>query len=148
MISIARKIIFGLAGVTWLGSALAQNYSLDWFSLDGGGGTSAGGNYALSGTIGEADAGEMAGGSYSLMGGFWSILSESQPLPRLKISVTSTNTVLVIWPSSAIGFVLEQNSTLLPDNWASVTEVPIDDATTKSVVLDPGAGNRFLRLRK
>jgi hypothetical protein len=31
-------------------AALAQNYSLDWSTVDGGGGTSAGGIYSVSGT--------------------------------------------------------------------------------------------------
>ena len=41
-------------------------YSLDWFSIDGGAGTSTGGVYSVSGTIGQPDAGTMAGGSYTL----------------------------------------------------------------------------------
>ena len=31
---------------------LAQNYSIDWSTIDGGGGTSTGGVYTVSGTIG------------------------------------------------------------------------------------------------
>jgi hypothetical protein len=48
-------------------------YSLDWWTVDGGGGvsTSAGGQYSLSGTVGQADAGAHTGGSYSLPAGFW-----------------------------------------------------------------------------
>ena len=38
-------------------SGLGQNYSIDWFTIDGGGGTSTGGVYAVSGTIGQPDAG-------------------------------------------------------------------------------------------
>ena len=36
-----------------LGATLAQNYTLDWFTLDGSSGTSTGGVYAVSGTIGQ-----------------------------------------------------------------------------------------------
>jgi hypothetical protein len=53
-----------LAGVT-------AGYNLDWWTSDGGGGTSSGGSYNLSGTIGQPDAGVMTGGSYRLEGGFW-----------------------------------------------------------------------------
>jgi len=50
----------------------AVSYSIDWYTIDGGGATfSTGGNYSLGGTIGQADAGSMSGGSYSLVGGFW-----------------------------------------------------------------------------
>src|SRR5262245_40374580 len=48
----------------------AQNYSVDWHTIAGGGGTSTGGVYSVSGTVGQPDAGTMSGGSYSLAGGF------------------------------------------------------------------------------
>src|SRR5213594_598068 len=49
-------------------NARAQ-YSLGWFTIDGGGGTSTGGVYSVSGTIGQPDAGApMTGGKYSLTG--------------------------------------------------------------------------------
>ena len=52
--------------------ALAQPYEVAWYTIDGGGGTSAGGIYSLSGTIGQPDAGPvMSGGIYTLTGGFW-----------------------------------------------------------------------------
>ena len=50
-------------------SASAQNYRIEWFTIDGGGGTSSGGQYTLSGTIGQPDAGELKGGNYVLEGG-------------------------------------------------------------------------------
>lgn len=47
-------------------------YSIDWYTLDGGGAIfSTGGSYSLGGTIGQADAGSLGGGSYQLNGGFW-----------------------------------------------------------------------------
>jgi hypothetical protein len=58
-------------------------YSLDWFSVDGGGGTSTGGVYTVLGAIGQPDAGPtMTGGNYSLDGGFWSITATARHLPR------------------------------------------------------------------
>jgi hypothetical protein len=50
---------------------------LDWYTIDGGGGTSSGGDYSLSGTIGQPDAGGMSGGDYDLSGGFWSGIMEA-----------------------------------------------------------------------
>ena len=50
----------------------AQPFSIPWFTIDGGGGTSAGGVFSLSGTIGQHDAGgPMTGGAFALTGGFW-----------------------------------------------------------------------------
>src|SRR5262249_33796647 len=47
-------------------SASAQTYSIDWFKIAGGGGTSTNGQYSLSGTIGQHDAGgPLTGGNYS-----------------------------------------------------------------------------------
>lgn len=63
-------------------SAYAQ-YSIDWYTIDGGGGTSTGGLYSISGTIGQPDAGEtMTGGTYSLTGGFWSLVAVQTPARR------------------------------------------------------------------
>ena len=48
-----------LPALGWLlaTGALAQTYSIDWYTIDGGGGTSTGGVYSVSGTIGQPDAG-------------------------------------------------------------------------------------------
>ncbi|MGC9357684.1 MAG: hypothetical protein ACP5GX_07455 [Anaerolineae bacterium] len=47
-------------------------YEITAWTLDGGGGESAGGSYILAGTVGQPDAGPaMTGGSYRLVGGFW-----------------------------------------------------------------------------
>jgi hypothetical protein len=57
-----------------VGTALASSggdYTLNWYTIDGGGGTSTGGDYSVSGTIGQPDAGSLSGGDYALSGGFW-----------------------------------------------------------------------------
>jgi len=40
-------------------------------TIDGGGGTAAGGAYRVSGTVGQHDASDLTGGAYVLKGGFW-----------------------------------------------------------------------------
>jgi hypothetical protein len=50
--------------------ASAQNFNIDWHTIDGGGGTSTGGVFTLYGTIGQPDAGTLTGGTYTLEGGF------------------------------------------------------------------------------
>jgi hypothetical protein len=56
-----------------LGSPPRDDFSLDWYTIDGGGEMwSTGGNYELSATIGQPDAGPvMTGGGFELTGGFW-----------------------------------------------------------------------------
>ena len=56
----------------------AQQFSIDWYTIDGGGGTSSNGQYVVSGTIGQPDAGAMSGGNFTLQGGFWGLLSVVQ----------------------------------------------------------------------
>ena len=46
-------------------------YKLNWHTIDGGGGVSAGGTYIIRGTIGQPDAAYLEGGDYELLGGFW-----------------------------------------------------------------------------
>jgi hypothetical protein len=49
-----------------------QTYTLNWWTVDGGGTMSAAnGGYALGGTAGQADPGVLTGGSYTVGGGFW-----------------------------------------------------------------------------
>jgi hypothetical protein len=52
-------------------AAPGATYSIPWYTVDGGGGTSSAGDYTLSGTAGQYDAGTLAGGGYTLTGGFW-----------------------------------------------------------------------------
>jgi hypothetical protein len=48
----------------------AGPYEINWYTIDGGGGTSSGGPYTLTGTIGQPDADWCSGGEYELLGGF------------------------------------------------------------------------------
>src|SRR5712675_1372682 len=73
----------------------AQTFSIDWFTIDGGGGSSTGGVYSVSGTIGQPDASSqpLAGGNFSLTGGFFSLFRVQTPgAPLLTIRLTTTNT--------------------------------------------------------
>ena len=45
--------------------------AVNWYTIDGGGGTSSGGTFVVSGTIGQPDAGVMSGGIFVVNGGFW-----------------------------------------------------------------------------
>lgn len=67
-------LIIGLLIFTTFRLSLAapEQFSLDWWTVDGGGALSQGGVYAVHGAIGQPDAsGAMQGGIYALQGGFW-----------------------------------------------------------------------------
>jgi hypothetical protein len=113
----------------------AQQYSVDWYKIAGGGGASTGGVYSLSGTIGQPDAGHLSGGTYSVDGGFWGVIAAVQTpsAPLLRVALTTTNTVVISWPSIANSFHLQENATLGTTNW--------------TIVVNPPTGNRLYRLR-
>ena len=133
-------------------SAHAQSYTIDWSTIDGGGGTSTGGVYAVSGTRGQPDAGPtMSGCNSSLTGGFWSLLSvvPTPGVPLLSISFTSTNTALVSWPSPSTGWTLQQNTNSVAGlNWSNAPGTIQDNGTVKSLLVNPPTGNRFYQLFK
>ena len=53
-------------------SAAAQDFSINWYTVDGGGEMfTTGGSFELSGTVAQPDAGAMTGGDFELVGGFW-----------------------------------------------------------------------------
>ncbi len=131
-------------------AASAQNFAIDWFTIDGGGGVSTGGVYQVSGTIGQADAGgPMTGGVYALTGGFWSLIAAVQTpgAPTLRVVLTTTNTVVVAWPAPSTGFSLQQNAALVTTNWATVTNVPAVVGSENQVIVSPPVGNQFYRLK-
>jgi hypothetical protein len=130
-------------------SAGAQNYSIDWFTIDGGGGSSSGGGYTLSGTIGQPDAGHMSGGNFTIDGGFWGLIAAVQTpgTPLLRIFLTTTNTVIVAWPTAAAGFSLEQNNNVATASWSNVTNTVTVVGSENQVTVAPPAGNKFYRLR-
>jgi len=124
-----------------------QSYSIDWYKVAGGGGTSTGGTFAVSGTIGQHDAGgSMSGGNYSLTGGFWALISVVQTpgAPTLYIS-RSGNTVTVFWLNVS-GWSLQQNNNLaMPANWSVNSSWTTSNGTNYLNLVSP-AGNEFFRL--
>src|SRR5438045_2980873 len=102
--------------VLWVSALVvsAQPYSIDWYKVAGGGGTSSNAQFTISGTIGQAEAGgPLSGGPYSVSGGFWTIYAVQTPgAPLLHVSLTTTNTVVVSWPSPSTGFSLHVSTNL------------------------------------
>jgi hypothetical protein len=125
----------------------AQQYSIDWYKVSGGGGTSTNGPYSVSGTIGQPDAGgPMTGGSYSLTGGFWALISVAQTpgAPTLYIS-HSGNTVTIYWQDVS-GWSLQQNNNLSNSASWSVNSSWTTSSGTNYLNLTSPTGNQFFRL--
>jgi hypothetical protein len=65
-----------LLAIAWGPAALADDFEIEWYTVDGGGVMwSTGGGFELGGTIGQADASAvaMSEGSFGLVGGFWTV---------------------------------------------------------------------------
>jgi hypothetical protein len=126
----------------------AQSYSIDWYKIAGGGGTSTNGQYSLSGTIGQHDAGgPMSGGNYSVTGGFWALYSVIQTLGAPTLYITrSGNTVTVFW-QAVPGWSLQQNSNVeLPGGWSASSGVTTSNGTNYWSITPP-IGNLFFQLK-
>ena len=123
----------------------AQQYSMDWYKISGGGGTSTNGRYSLSGTIGQPDAsGAMHGGNYSVTGGFWSLYAVQTPgAPLLTITFVG-NQAVVSWDSSITGWTLQPNDNLTTPTWGNFLGNVVNNSVTNS----PSKGNVFFRLKQ
>ena len=128
----------------------SAQFSVDWFKVAGGGGAATGSAYAVVGTVGQTDPGQMTGGQFSFVGGFWSLLTTApEPgAPVLTIAATTTNTILICWPSPSTGFELQENTDLRTGNWLVVPQTPTDNGTSKCVSVSPQGHNVFYRLAR
>jgi len=110
----------------------AQNYSIDWFKIAGGGGKSTGGVYVVSGTIGQPDAGgPMTNGPYSLTGGFWALptLVQTPGGPTLYITNAAPGFATIWWAPPTPGFTLQSTDSLSPTNWVNAPSGTNNPAT-------------------
>src|SRR3954463_3740950 len=133
-------LLLALAGV----DAGAQNYRIDWYTIDGGGGTSSGGPYTLSGTIGQPDPGRLSGGNFVLDGGFWGGVFAVQQVgaPTLYIERIGSN-VRISWSPEIPGFRLQERGSLSLGNWGDSASGTSNPTTVSAIGV-----TRFFRLRK
>ena len=137
------KKLIPLFGLLIPAIGFAQSYTIDWYKVSGGGGTSTGSVYSISGTIGQQDAGgPLTGGSYSLTGGFWALYAVQTPGAPLLTITYSSNQAIVSWPSSVTGWTLQTNANLSTGNWVAYGGTILNNTVTNS----PPMGNLFFRL--
>jgi hypothetical protein len=127
---------------------LRAQFAVNWFTIDGGGGASAGGGYALHGTLGQPDAAASSGGGYTLQGGFWGGFAAAfESVPSLRIELTGAG-VLLAWPNPSTGFQLQESPSLTAPDWTDVIAAPAVVGGEKQVSQSISPGTRFFRLRK
>ena len=128
------------------GPALAQTYAIDWFTIDGGGGTSTGGVYSVSGTIGQPDAGgPVTNGQYAVTGGFWALPTAIQVTnaPMLTIVPATPGQATLSWTPDTPGWVLQETLSLSPTNWVNSAS-----GSTNPIVIPATLPTKFYRLFK
>jgi hypothetical protein len=131
--------------------AASGQYSLDWSTIDGGGGTSTGGVYTVTGTIGQPDAGTMSGGNFTLAGGFWGWVAAVQTpgAPWLTITLNSQlSTITVSWALSETPWQLQATTNLVTTGslWTECSYQT--NGATCYRIESPPTGNKFYRLQR
>ncbi len=130
-LKLAIAIAIGLAAIT-----AAADYSLSWWKIAGGGGSTASPGYSLDCTIGQFEAGAMSSSEFDLVGGFWAIITAqvtNTPVPGLTITASGPNQAVLSWTPDVPGFHLQTSDSLSPSFWtdaASGTNHPITISTT------------------
>ncbi len=140
-----RLCAAALVALLFVSVGFAQ-YSINWHTIDGGGGTSTGGVYSVSGTIGQPDAGgAMTGGQYSVTGGFWALPTavRSSNAPTLLIVPSAPGLATISWTPNTPGFVLQETASLSPANW-----VNSPSGAANPVTVPAALPKKFYRLKK
>jgi len=136
-----------------LSATAHAQFSIDWFTLDAGGGAHSSANYVMNFTAGQTDVGSIVlnSASYRIIPGFWALedLGPATGLPELSIAESGLNVVLS-WPSPSTGFVLQHTDSLnvLPATWSDTPGLVSDNGFIKSLTLPHNLSKRFYRLRR
>ena len=132
-------------------SAFAQSYSINWWAIGNGGGTSTNGSFSLTGTIGKIDAGRMTNANFAIDGGFLSgiYLVQTAGAPLLSIVNLGSNATISWAADASVGFNLEEAPNLnSPGSWGSSATTVTTNGNQKSVTIPAVSGMRFYRLHK
>ena len=136
------------------GLAVESDLSIDWYTVDGGGGETSAGEFTLSGTAGQPDAGTLTSPSadFSLFGGYWGQLMAGTVQggrPRLRLYFTNANTLVLSWPAENGDYFL-QKSPSLTSGWNNVTNAPVivGSECRVSLTFQRTDTPTFFRLRK
>ena|ERR1051326_6974387 len=141
-----RHLLFSLAASASV-AAFGQ-YSIGWYRVGGASSSSSGGEYVVTGTLGHAtDSAPTNGDGYAVTAGFWAFdVIRTPGEPRLTIVLNPDNTVAISWSATPAGYALEQSADL--NTWAPPPESVSDNGANRFIVVSPGVGTRFYRLKR
>jgi hypothetical protein len=120
-------------------TASAQSYTIDWYKIAGGGGTSTGGTYVVSGTIGQRN--------YAVTGGFWALIQVVQTPGAPTLYVSHAGNVVTVYWQDVAGWNLRQDGNLATSiaSWP-YSSTPTLTGGTNYLNLTNTTGNVFFRL--
>lgn len=149
ILKIAALALFLSTLNSQLSTVMAQSYSVDWYKVAGGGGTSTGGTYSVSGTIGQHDAsGALSGGNFSVTGGFWSLVQVVQTPGAPTLLISRNGNVTTIYWQDVSGWNLVQSGNLATPvaSWSASASPTLTGGTNYLNLTNP-PGNVFFRLK-
>jgi hypothetical protein len=140
--------LVGLLLLFLAANVFGQSYSINWYNIAGGGGTSTNGQYFMSGTIGQPDAsGPMTGGNYSVTGGFWALISVVQTAGAPALYISHSGTAVTVHWHNVPGWTLQQTSSLNPPvTWTPNSSWTTSNGTNYLNITSP-TGRLFFRLQ-
>ncbi len=146
-----KAILYLALLASWsMGSqTMAQNYSLEWFSLNSAAAESSGGTFWIDGAAGLVVIGRLTADKYSLDAGSLALIAlpQSTTGPLLRATLSATNTIVLAWPTAANGFRLQQNSNASNANWTDVGSSTFVVGSENQAVLPISGRSKFFRLK-
>jgi hypothetical protein len=125
-------------------SVSSAQYSIDWFKIAGGGGTSTGVVFSVTSTIGQFDPGvTMTNGAYSLS--VWALpaVVQTADVPTLHVTNAAAGFATIWWTPPTPSFVLQSADSLSPTNWVNAPSGTNNPASVPATL-----PTRFYRLVK
>ena len=104
--------------------------------------------YFVSGRVDEAALYNRALTATEIASVYYAGAAGKQIAPNLAVNTTATNTVLVSWPSTAVGYSLQEATNINAPNWITATNFITDNVTNKFIQVNPSQGPRFYRLSR
>ncbi len=126
-------------------------YAVDWHTMDGGGGISAGGGYTVRATTGQPDTGTSAEGGYELISGYWHpiVLLQTHGAPTLRMTwQTGLSTHLTWNREGSDGYRLQYSDSLTSPQWTDEPGAPQEAGDEWRVTISASANKRFFRLMR
>jgi hypothetical protein len=132
----------------FVSSARAQNYSIDRFAINGGGGTSTAGRYSVAGAIGDYESSlPMIGDSYRLESGFG--LPLQTPGGPMLFITRSSNNALLFWSANRSDYLLQHNTRVnITNGWSELPFTPVSVNGFYYVTNVIAPGSDFYRLHR